>query len=223
MLLPSLRQSLLDATLRAVAAGLLPGTAGNLSVRDPESGLIVITPSQVPYHLCGPADMVVLDLDRNVVDGHQPPSSESRMHLAAYRARPDAGAIVHTHSPYATAFAILERGIPLVIAEMSLIGGAVPVAPFDPPGSEELGVNAVRVMGEGPVVLLGKHGTLTLGPDLEHALNRSIILEDSARTYHLALQVGQPPGLTEADLARIDVSRRARAAEASQPRGSQPG
>ena len=93
---------------------------------------------------------------------------------------------------------------------MSLIGGAVPVAPFDPPGSEELGVNAVRVMAGGPVVLLAKHGTVALGADLEHALNRSIILEDCARTYHLALQVGEPRGLTEDDLARLAELRRQR-------------
>lgn len=207
-MLVELRRAVLDATLRAVAAGLLPGTAGNLSARDAETGLVVITPSQVPYHQLAPDDLVVVDLDRRVVEGHQPPSSETPMHTAIYRAREDAAAIVHTHSPYATAFAVLERGIPLVIAEMSLIGGAVPLAPFDPPGSAELGVNAARVMAGGPAVLLAKHGTLTLGPDLDRALNRSIILEDCARTYHLALQVGQPRGLTDDDLARIAASRR---------------
>jgi ribulose-5-phosphate 4-epimerase/fuculose-1-phosphate aldolase len=208
VLLETLRVELLAATRRAVEAGLLPGTAGNLSVRDAESGLIVITPSQIPYHRCAPEDMVVIDQDLRVVEGRHAPSSERRMHLALYRARPDAGAIVHTHSPYATAFAVLERSIPFAIAEMSLIGGSVPVAPFDPPGTEELGINAARVMGDGPVVLLGKHGTVALGPDLERALNRAVILEDAARIYHLALQVGQPAGLTAPDLARIAAARR---------------
>ena len=211
MLLPELRERLLEATQRAVSAGLLPGTAGNLSVRDASSGLVVITPSQIPYYRLAPSDIVVIDLDRRVVEGRHRPSSENRLHTVIYRERPDVAAIVHTHSTYATTFAVLERGVPLIIAEMSLIGGAVPVAAFDPPGTEELGVNAVKAMAGGPVTLLAKHGTVAVGPDLEIALNRSIILEDAARIYHLALQIGVPAGLTESDLARVAASRAAQA------------
>lgn len=216
-MLASQRAALLDATLRAVAAGLLPGTAGNLSVRDPATGLIAITPSQVPYHRLAPADLVVVDAGLSVVEGRHPSSSESRMHLAVYRLRGDVNAVVHTHSPYATAFAVLERPIPYVIAEMSLIGGAVPLAPFDPPGSEELGVRAVAALAGGPVVLLAKHGTLAVGAELDEALNRSIILEDSARTYHLACQLGRPAGLTADDLARIAALQRVRTGGPGQP------
>ena len=104
------RASLLAVTRAAVAAGLLPGTAGNLSLRDAASELIVITPSQIPYATLTPDSMVVIDLDGAVVEGQHPPSSEWRLHVALYRARPDAGAIVHTHSPYATALAILDEG-----------------------------------------------------------------------------------------------------------------
>ena len=190
------RASLLAVTRAAVAAGLLPGTAGNLSLRDAASELIVITPSQIPYATLTPDSMVVIDLDGAVVEGQHPPSSEWRLHVALYRARPDAGAIVHTHSPYATALAILDEGLPFVLAEMSLIGGAVPCAPYALPGSAALGAGAAAALGAGSVLLLAHHGAVALGPDPTTALNRAVILEDAARAYHLARQIGHPRALS---------------------------
>ncbi len=132
---------------RSYQEKLFAGTSGNLSAYDEESGRMVITPTSVPYEEITPEDMVVMDLDGTVYEGTRQPSSEWRMHAAVYQAKPETGAIIHTHSPYATAFAVNHRKIPVILIEMvPFLGGDIPLARFAYPGTAAVGEEAVKVL-----------------------------------------------------------------------------
>jgi L-ribulose-5-phosphate 4-epimerase len=123
-MLEILRQQLYELHLELPRNGLVTWTSGNVSARDPESGYVVIKPSGVRYEQLRPAQMVIVDLQGNVVEGALKPSSDTASHLYLYRHRPDVGGIVHTHSPYATAFAAVNRPIPVYLtAQADEFGG----------------------------------------------------------------------------------------------------
>ena len=135
-----------DAARRAYAGGLVTGTSGNVSEFDRESGLMVITPTSLPYDVMEPEDVVLMDLDGTVRDGCRAPSSEWRLHAELYRGLGDVSAVIHTHSPMATAFAVLRRPIPLTLVEMLLfLGGEVPVAGLAVPGRRRWGRRRCRL------------------------------------------------------------------------------
>lgn len=193
-----LRRRVTAVARKAYDRGLVAATSGNYSQVDRPAGLMVITPSGLDYSLMAPEDLVVMDLAGNVVEGDLPPSSEWRLHARLYRAREDIGAVAHTHSPYATAFATLDRPIPNLLIELQMFcGGAVNVAPFALPGSEELGEGAARTIGDRKAVLLSHHGTVAVGDTVEDALKVAFWVEDTARIAHLALTIGQPKELEE--------------------------
>jgi L-fuculose-phosphate aldolase len=148
--------------------GLVTGTSGNVSARDGE--LLVITASALPYEQMTVADLVALDGDGTVVAGEREPSSEWRVHVAVYAARPDAAALVHTHSEHATAWS--ERNEPL---------GAIQTTPYAPAGSDEIALLAVEALGDRQAVLLGRHGVLALGPTPAAALETCVAVEAAAR------------------------------------------
>jgi L-fuculose-phosphate aldolase len=148
--------------------GLVSGTEGNLSARDGE--LVVITPSALPYESMTVEDLVTLSLDGAVVAGSHEPSSELRVHLAVYAARPDVRALVHTHSEHATAWS--HTGEPL---------DGLLVAPFAPSGSDEIAAAAVEALGDREAVLLGRHGVLALGDSPAAALELALAVEQRAR------------------------------------------
>ena len=127
---------------------LFAGTSGNLSVYDHDKQLMVITPTSFPYELLTPDDMVVMHLDGTcVTDASLRPSSEWRMHAVIYRQMPEVNAVIHTHSPYATAFAVNHKPIPAALIEMvAFLGGDVPLAAFAMPGTENVGTEAVKIM-----------------------------------------------------------------------------
>ena len=148
--------------------GLVTGTAGNVSARAGE--LILITPSALPYEEMTAADLVTLGPDGAVVAGEREPSSEWRVHVAVYAARPDARALVHTHSEHATAWS--ERGEP---------HGRWLTAPYFPSGSDEIAIAAVAALGERDAVLLGRHGVLGAGETPARALEVCVAVEEAAR------------------------------------------
>ena len=148
--------------------GLVSGSSGNVSVREGE--LVHITPAGLPYERMTPDDVVTLALDGTVVAGAREPSSERRVHLAVYAARPEAGALVHTHSEHATAWSF--RGTPL---------GPVLTAPFAPSGSDEIAAAAVEALGDRDAVLLGRHGVLALGATPAAALAVCAAVERQAQ------------------------------------------
>jgi len=193
VLLKEERRIVYDAVQALVKGGLVTGTWGNVSCCNREKQLMAITPSGLPYDDMTPEDVVVVDLQGQVVEGAWKPSSETPMHTMLYREREDIAAVVHTHSTYATAMAVLNRPIPPVIAELALgVGGPVPVAPFARVGTVELGRNALQAMGEYQAVLLQNHGVVTVGKDMGRALNLAFIVEDAARVYIIARSIGEP-------------------------------
>ena len=183
---------------------LVKWTGGNISARDRESNLVVIKPSGVRYEQLRPEDMVVVDLEGRVVEGTLKPSSDTQSHLYIYRHRPDVGGIVHTHSPYATAFAALGRPIPVVLTAMAdEFGGPIPCGRFALIGSEAIGKAVLEAIGDSSAVLLKHHGVFTLGPDAEAAVKAAVMAEDVARTVWLALQLGEPEEIAPEDVARL--------------------
>lgn len=195
---PEVRRRVAAVARKAYDRGLVAATSGNYSQFDREAGLMVITPSGLDYDLMAPADLVVMDLDGQVAEGDLPPSSEWRLHAHLYRARRDIGGVAHTHSPYATSFATLDRPIPNLLIELQMFcGGAVNVAPFALPGSDELGAGAVQSMGDRKAVLLSHHGAVAVGESIDDALKVALWVEDTARIAHLALTIGRPRELEE--------------------------
>lgn len=167
---------------------------------------MLITPSSVRYDEMQLDDLVLVSLSGEVlsVAPGRAPSSEAPMHLAIYRVRPDIGGIVHTHSPYATAFAATGREIPCALIEMAaFLDGDVPLAPFAMPGSEALGHSALSALRERGACLLENHGALAVGRDIEQALLRAEYVEDSAKICALAQALGGAKALDERHIEKI--------------------
>ncbi len=196
-----IRKKIIEAARKMLKYGLTTGTWGNLSIRHNEI-LVAITPSGVDYETMIPEDVVIVDLTGKVIDGTLKPSSEMPMHLAIYQARSDVQAVVHTHSPYASAFAILGKEIPVVLAEMgSVVGGSVLVTPYCRPGTAELGKDVVRCLRDRAGVLLGNHGVVAIGRNIEEALTAAQVVEDGARIYQMAAVIGEPRLLPEEEVS----------------------
>jgi L-ribulose-5-phosphate 4-epimerase len=184
--------------------GLVVWTGGNVSARDPESGLVAIKPSGVRYEDLTAASMVVLDLDGRIVEGTHKPSSDTASHLYIYRHRPDVNGVVHTHSRYATAFAAVGRPIPVYLtAQADEFGGEIPCAGFALIGDEAIGAQVVETIGRSPAVLLKNHGVFTVGPSASAAVKAAIMTEDVAATVWAALQIGQPDILPDDVVERL--------------------
>lgn len=189
-----LRRQVLSCAQQSYAEGLFAGTSGNLSARDPESGLIAITPTSVPYPTMTVEDIVVMDADGSVV-GRGKPSSEWPLHAALYRAMPEVHAVVHTHSPCATGFAVVQRPIPVILIEMIyFLHSAVPVAAYARPGSPQVGENCVKALLDSGATacLMANHGVVAVGGDLDQAHIRAVYVEDAAKICRNAMMVGEP-------------------------------
>lgn len=187
------RRNVLDALERIVAAGLVSGASGNVSRRivTPDGDLFAVTASRVPYHRFGIDDVLVVDAEVDPVVGAGVPSSESLAHLAVYQARTDVGAVIHTHSVYASAFAVAAQAIPCVLDEqVLLLGGAIAVAEYAESASRQLAQNAVAALGDRAAVLLKHHGVLGVGRDLEEAVAVVDLVERIAKIRLLSIQLG---------------------------------
>lgn len=192
-MLEALRDELCRLHLELPKNGLVAWTSGNISVRDPASGHVMIKPSGVRYEDLRPEHMVIVDLEGTVIEGGLTPSSDTSSHLYIYRERTDVGGIVHTHSGYATAFAAVGLPIPVYLtAQADEFGGPIPCGGFAMIGGEEIGKVVVDSIGDSPAVLLKNHGVFTIGPTAEAALKTAVMVEDVARTAWLALQIGRP-------------------------------
>jgi L-ribulose-5-phosphate 4-epimerase len=184
--------------------GLVVWTGGNVSGRDPETGLVAIKPSGVRYEDLTAESMVVLDIDGRVVEGAFHPSSDTASHLYIYRQRPDVNGVVHTHSRYATAFAAVGRPIPVYLtAQADEFGGEIPCGGFALIGDEAIGAEVVKGIGQSPAILLKNHGVFTVGPSAEAAVKAAVMVEDVAATVWAALQIGTPEALPDEIVARL--------------------
>lgn len=191
--LTSLKQQLVKGAGQVAQIGLVPLTQGNLSLRDPISGIILVTPHDYPYDQLTAEDVVAVDLDGNVIEGKREPSSESPVHLAVYEKRPQVQAIVHAEPIYTNVFGVLHRPIaPLHVGALIDVGGEVPVMPFAPSGSRQFGYDMLEVMGDRNAVVWANHGMLAVGDTLSKAIHCTVMVEIAAQMYHMALQHGQP-------------------------------
>ncbi len=201
----SLRTQLIAVARRMTAAGLNRGTAGNLSVRAEEHGTagFLITPTGMPYETLTPADLVFMHLDGSHA-GLRKPSSEWRFHRDLYAARPEAGAVLHAHSPFAVSLACLRREIPPFHYMIARFGGdSVRCAAYATFGTQALSDAALAAMAERCACLLANHGMLVFGRDLDQAFALGIELEVLCEQYWRACQLGPPVLLEAAEMARV--------------------
>ncbi len=203
-MLEKLKEELMQLHLELPKNNLVVWTGGNVSARDPETGLVAIKPSGVRYEQLRPEHMVVLDLEGNIVEGNFRPSSDTYSHLYIYQHRPDVGGVVHTHSRYATAFAAVGRPIPVVLTAIAdEFGGPIPCGGFSLIGDESIGKLVVESIGNSPAVLLKNHGVFTIGKTAEAAVKAAVMTEDNAAAVWLALQLGTPEEIPAEDVARL--------------------
>lgn len=190
MLLEELRSLVLKVALDTDRLGLCRCTSGNVSARDPQSGLVCVTPSGIPYQQLDPGGISVVDVNGNAVDGEFKPSSETPMHTAIYRARQDINGIVHTHSVYATTLCVINRELPPITVPLAAIA-PVPVVPWEMPGSADLAHAVAAALGSDKrALLLQNHGPIVGAKTLPEALNLAVYLEEGAEVAVLALQCG---------------------------------
>ena len=202
MRLRTLREEVCRANRALLDEGLVTWTSGNVSGRDPETGLIVIKPSGLKFPELTPENMVVVDPDARLVEGDLGPSSDTASHAYVYRHRPDVMGVVHTHSNYATAFAAVGRPIPVVLTAIAdEFGCEVPCAPYARIGGQEIGKAIVEHIGPSLAVLMKQHGVFTIGASVEKALKAAVMVEDVAKTVWLALQIGAIEELPAEEIA----------------------
>lgn len=173
---------------------LVMWTGGNVSARVPGSDLMVIKPSGIGYDDLTPESMVVVDLDGKVVEGSLAPSSDTDAHAYVYRAMADVGGVVHTHSPYATAWAARGEAIPCVLTAIAdEFGGPIPVGPFALIGGDDIGKGIVETLAHhrSRAVLMKSHGVFTVGGTAREAVKAAVMCEDVARAVHLARALGE--------------------------------
>jgi L-fuculose-phosphate aldolase len=189
------REQVAAASRRLAAAGLVLGTAGNVSAREGER--VAITPTGAVLERLEPEQVSVVDMEGRLVDGELEPTSEAGLHLGVYR-RHAPGAVVHTHAPMATALAcVLEDELPCVHYQMLLLGGPVRVAPYATFGTPELAEAVVEALEGRTAALLASHGAVTTGADLDAAVEASLLLEWACAVYWRASALGTPRALSE--------------------------
>ena len=194
------RAAVAGACRRLAAAGMVPGTAGNVSVRNGDA--VAITPTGAVLADLEPGQVTVVDLNGNTVAGDLAPTSELALHLAIYE-RFDAGAVVHTHAPASTAVACVLDELPCIHYQMLALGGAVPVAPYATFGTDELAANVVATLVGKPAALMANHGAITHGPTLAKAYETMEVLEWASDLYARAVALGTPRVLTEQQIEAV--------------------
>jgi len=198
MILEELRAHVLKTALLLPKYNLVWMAGGTVCAHDPQTGYVVVTPSGLDYERLTPDDMIVTDKDMNLVDGNYRPSVALNLWIGFMRARPELNAVVHTHSPYATAFSVAYQSIPVITETMAdWFGQSIPVTRYLSVEDPEFPTLPIEVMGEGYAILLGNHGPITVGTTLEHALERAVTLEEAARTFSITRIIGTPVPLTE--------------------------
>ncbi|MET1075422.1 MAG: L-ribulose-5-phosphate 4-epimerase [Umezawaea sp.] len=191
--------------------GLVMWTAGNVSARVPGEDLMVIKPSGVAYDRLTADSIVLTDLHGELVEGDLSPSSDTAAHGYVYRHMPEVGGVVHTHSAYATAWAARGEPIPCVLTMMAdEFGGEIPVGPFALIGDDSIGRGIVETLRDSrsPAVLMRNHGPFTIGSDARAAVKAAVMVEDVARTVHIAHQLGTPTGIGQDDIDSLYVRYR---------------
>lgn len=192
MKLEQLREVVCKCNKELPENGLVKMTSGNVSGRDPETGLVVIKPSGYTFSELTPAHMVVVDMDCRVVEGDLKPSTDTDTHMYVYRHRPDVFGMVHTHSPYATSFAVLGQPIPACLTASAMLGGEIPVGGYAPIGGADIGQEIIDKIGSALAIVMQNHGVFTIGSSPLEATKMAIEVEEIAKITHLAILRGDP-------------------------------
>ncbi len=203
MRLPQLRQQVCQLHAELPKNDLVAWTSGNISARDPATNLVVIKPSGLRFEDLRPENMVVTDLNGQVVDGELAPSSDTASHCYIYRHMPRIHGVVHTHSRYATAFAVVGEAIPCLTTAMAdEFGGEIPCAGFGLIGGEEIGKLVVEALRghRSPAALLRSHGVFAIGESAEAAVKAAVMTEDNAAIVWTARQLGETIPIAPADI-----------------------
>jgi L-fuculose-phosphate aldolase len=196
-----LRVRVIEAARRLNANGMNQGRSGNVSVR--VEGGFLVTPTGVPYEHLNLPDLVFMRRDGQR-EGTYTPSSEWRLHRDIYEKRPEAGAVVHTHSPFATTLACMRRGIPAFHYEVAFAGGRdIRCAQYATFGTQDLSDHAVAALDGRRACLMANHGVVALGGELEDAFAMAEKVEALARLFWQALQIGEPILLDDAEMDRV--------------------
>ncbi len=206
MLLPELRETVCQLHAELPRNHLVAWTSGNLSARDPDTNLVVIKPSGIKFDDLTPENMVVVDIDGKLIEGDYSPSSDTASHCYIYRHVPEVNGVVHTHSRYATAFAVLGKGIPCVTTAMGdEFGGEIPCGGFRLIGGEEIGQIVVETLTghRSPSCLLQNHGVFALGKNAENAIKAAIMTEDNAAIVWTAMQIGTPIPIPQGEIDKL--------------------
>ena len=203
-----LREQLVAVARRMNGSGLNQGTSGNLSARIP--GGLLITPSSLAYELMDPTDLVAIDWQgRPLREGGRRPSSEWRLHADVLAARPELQAVLHCHPIHGTALACHDKGIPPFHYMTAVAGGDdIRCAPYATFGTEELSRFTVEALVDRKACLLARHGLVTAGDNLDQALGIAVEVETLARMYLQALQLGEPPLLSDGQMQAVHAQFR---------------
>jgi L-fuculose-phosphate aldolase len=197
-----LREAIAEGGRRMVAEKLTVGTWGNLSIRDPETGLIYIKPSGMPYESITADDVVVMNSNFEVVDGHRKPSIEFNFHIAIMNARKDVNAVIHTHPIYSSVFGVIREDLPGISEDfVQIVGDKIVNCEYSLPGTPELAKHVVAGLGaERNAVMVPNHGTICVGADFDTAMKVIHVVEKSAHVYIMARSIGTPHLISDEDI-----------------------
>lgn len=203
MILTELRGLVCELNKELPRNGLVTMTSGNVSGRDAATGYVVIKPSGVNFDQLTPENLCIVDLNGAIIEATHAPSVDTPTHLYIYRHMPHINGVVHTHSNYATSFAALGQPIPAVLTAIAdEFGGPIPCGPYCQIGEEQIGQAVVEHIGDCPAILLQNHGVFTVGPTPQAALKAAVMVEDVAKTVHLAMLRGTPVAIPEEEVRR---------------------
>jgi L-fuculose-phosphate aldolase len=206
---PEFKKAIVEGGKYLLNLGLTVGTWGNLSVRDPETGLIYIKPSGMPYPEITEDDIVVMDSKFKVVEGHRKPSIEYNFHIAIMNSRKDVNAVIHTHPIYSSVFGVLREDIPGISEDfVQIVGDKIINCEYALPGTPELATYVVKGLGSNNAVIIPNHGTVCVGADFAAAIKIIFVVEKSAQIYLLARSIGTPQLISPSDIkAMQDFAR----------------
>jgi L-ribulose-5-phosphate 4-epimerase len=203
-MLEELRREVCEANKELPRQGLVTMTSGNVSGRDPKTGLVAIKPSGVSFEELTPETIVIVDPAGKVVEGRLKPSVDTATHLVIFAGMKDVNSVIHTHSNYATAFAACGQPIPVYLTAMAdELGCPIPCGQFARIGGEEIGRVVVETIGQSRACLLQNHGVFAVGATVSAALKTAVMVEDLAKTTWLALQLGTPIPIPEAEVRKL--------------------
>ncbi len=205
----SFKKKIVDGGVAMVERGLTVGTWGNISVRDPETGLIYVKPSGMNYYDITTDDVVVFDKELNIVDGHRKPTIEFNFHIGIMNARPEINYVIHTHPIYSAVFGVIGEDLPGICEDfVQLVGDKITNCTYALPGTEQLAVNVVAALEDKRAVMIPNHGTVCCGEDFETAMKVCFVVEKSAQVYIMAKSIGTPMLISTEDvLAMQDFAK----------------